>query len=158
MNKLIKGSMTTVISLAAFVVVALVALSIVSRSGSSHGLMQGKLLPCKHTQNCVCTEAFDNRNAEPIKISGLAAETAWAKLKNAVISTGGNVETEDNGYLWATFRTPIFRFIDDFEARLDMEQGVIHLRSASRVGHGDMGVNKKRLEKIVEQYEAGNQQ
>ncbi|WP_455197000.1 hypothetical protein, partial [Kaarinaea lacus] len=87
--------MTTVISLAAFVVVALVALSIVSRSGSSHGLMQGKLRPCKHIQNCVCTEAFDNRNAEPIDISGLAAETPWAKLKKAVISAGGNVETED---------------------------------------------------------------
>lgn len=156
MNKLIKGTMTTVFSLAAFVVVALIALSIVSRSGSSHGLKQGKLLPCKHTQNCVCTEAFDNKNAEPLTIQVTTTDVAWTQLKNAVISTGGTIESEEDGYLWATYTTPVFRFIDDFEARLDKTENVIHLRSASRVGHGDLGANKKRVEKIVAQYQAGN--
>lgn len=147
--------MATVISLVAFVVVALIALSIVSRSGGTHGLIQGKLQPCKFTQNCVCTEAFDNKNADPINISSMTAEVAWARLKNAVIATGGNIEMDDGDHLWAVYTTPLFRFKDDFEARLDNEEGVIHLRSASRVGHGDLGTNRKRVKNIIEVFNAG---
>jgi uncharacterized protein (DUF1499 family) len=58
-----------------------------------------------------------------------------------VLSTGD--------YLAATFRTPLLGFIDDLEARLDREAGVIQLRSASRVGHSDLGANRKRIERLV---------
>lgn len=148
--------MTTVLSLAVFVVVALVALSIVSRSGGAHGLVQGKLRPCQHTQNCVCSETFENKNIDPLSIVGMPADAAWTRLKDAVIATGGHIETDDGNYLWAVYTTPIFRFKDDFEARFDQDQNVIHLRSASRVGHGDLGVNRKRLERIVAQYNASD--
>lgn len=147
--------MITVLSLAAFVVVSLIALSLVSRSGGTHGLVQGKLQPCKFTQNCVCSEAFDNKNVEPINTSPMAHDEAWARLKNAVNATGGSIEESDDHYLWAVYTTPIFRFKDDFEARLDKEQGVIHLRSASRVGHGDWGANKKRVDLVISSFKAG---
>ncbi len=149
--------MVTLASLAAFVVVVLIAMSVMSQYGGSHGLFKGKLQACKATPNCICTEAFDNKNAEPINIQGLEAATAWEALKRVVIATGGEIETDDGMYLWATYRTPVFRFVDDFEARLDEQQGLIHLRSASRVGHGDMGVNKKRIENIIENYQASKQ-
>jgi uncharacterized protein (DUF1499 family) len=156
MNKLLKGTMTIVLSLTAFVVVALIALSIVSRSGGTHGLIQDKLQPCKFTQNCVCSEAFDNKNAQPINISAMAPETAWEQLKNAVITTGGEIQQVDANYLWAVYTTPVFRFKDDFEARLDESQGVIHLRSGSRVGHGDWGANKKRVDAVISAFNAGD--
>lgn len=149
--------MVTIASLAAFVVVVLIAMSIMSQYGGSHGLFKGKLQACKETPNCICTEEFDNKNAEPIHIQGLEAATAWEALKRAVIATGGKIESDDGKHLWATYSTPVFRFVDDFEARLDEQQGLIHLRSASRVGHGDMGVNKKRIEKIIENYQASKQ-
>ena len=146
--------MVTISSLAVFVIVALIALSITSRFGGNHGLIKGKLQPCKLTPNCVCTEEFNNKNAEPLTISGMMEDAAWELLKRAVVSTGGKIVSDDGRYLWATYTTPLLRFIDDFEARLDEQQAVIHLRSASRVGHGDMGANKKRIEKIVAQYQA----
>ena len=50
--------------------------------------------------------------------------------------------------MWATFRTRFWRFVDDVELRLDEKGGVIHVRSASRVGKGDMGMNRKRVEEL----------
>ena len=149
--------MVTIVSLTAFVIVVLIAMSIMSHFGGSHGLTKGKLQACKVTPNCICTEEFDNKNAEPIDIQGVNADAAWELLKNVVIATGGKIESDDGRYLWATYSTPLFRFVDDFEARLDEQQAVIHLRSASRVGHGDMGVNKKRIESIIEKYQASKQ-
>lgn len=55
---------------------------------------------------------------------------------------------EDERYLWATFSTRIFRFIDDLELRLDEENGVMHVRSSSRVGYSDMGANRRRVEDL----------
>ena len=146
--------MITIASLVGFVIVALIAMSITSHYGGSHGLFKGKLQACKATPNCICTEDFDNKNAEPINIQGVEAATAWEALKSVVVATGGKIESDDGKHLWATYTTPIFRFVDDFEARLDEQQAVIHLRSASRVGHGDMGVNKKRVDTIIEKYNA----
>ncbi len=150
--------MITALSLTAFVIVALIALSVVSRFGGGHGLLQGKLQPCKLIMNCVCTEAYDNKNAEPVTISGITADTAWELVRNAVKSTGGRIEIDDGKYLWATYTTPLLRFVDDFEARLDEQQAVIHLRSASRVGHSDLGTNKKRIDNIIEKFAAGKAQ
>ena len=59
---------------------------------------------------------------------------------------GGNVQVESCDYLAATFTSAIFKFVDDLEIRIDSTQEVIHIRSASRVGYSDMGVNKKRTE------------
>ena len=51
-------------------------------------------------------------------------------------------------YLAVTFTSSIFRFVDDLEIRIDTDQQLIHLRSASRVGRSDGGVNRKRLERL----------
>jgi len=67
-------------------------------------------------------------------------------LENVIREMGGTIHIAKNNYVAATFRSRIFRFVDDFEIRIDPVQKVIHVRSASRVGKGDMGVNKKRVE------------
>ena len=59
---------------------------------------------------------------------------------------GGDVQVESGNYLAATFTSAIFKFVDDLEIRIDSTEEVIHIRSASRVGYSDMGVNKKRTE------------
>jgi uncharacterized protein (DUF1499 family) len=58
------------------------------------------------------------------------------------------VVTEQPGYLYAQARTRLLRFTDDVEFSLDEAAGVIHVRSASRIGHGDRGVNRARVEAI----------
>jgi len=51
-------------------------------------------------------------------------------------------------YLHVEFRSTLFRFVDDVEFVIDEPQGLIHIRSASRVGYSDLGANRKRMEKI----------
>jgi len=58
------------------------------------------------------------------------------------------IVTVDGDYLHATFASRIFRFVDDVEFLVDRDAGVVHVRSASRVGYGDMGVNRRRVEEI----------
>jgi uncharacterized protein (DUF1499 family) len=64
------------------------------------------------------------------------------------------VITESNGYLYAEFTSTIFRFVDDVEFLIDVKAQVIHVRSASRLGTSDLGVNRTRVEKIRKSWEA----
>ena len=51
-------------------------------------------------------------------------------------------------YLHAISRTRLLRFTDDLELLLDEQRGQIDVRSASRVGYGDLGVNRRRVERL----------
>jgi len=117
------------------------------------GIEDGRLKPCPDKPNCVCSEnkAADSYIA-PLSIHGSIHE-AWTSAKQAIRELGGKFEKEGDGYLWATFRTRILRFTDDVELRMDEESRVIHVRSASRLGHSDLGVNKKRIESLRSRFE-----
>jgi uncharacterized protein (DUF1499 family) len=64
------------------------------------------------------------------------------------------IVTESGDYLHAEATSLIFRFVDDVEFFVDREAKVIHFRSASRVGHSDLGVNRARMENIREAFQA----
>lgn len=55
---------------------------------------------------------------------------------------------EDGVYLHAEVRSFLFRFVDDLEFLIDTEQSLIHMRSASRTGYSDLGVNRRRVEHV----------
>lgn len=61
---------------------------------------------------------------------------------------GGKIQEEQDGYLWATFTSRLFRFVDDVEFRMVSSDGIIHVRSGSRKGYSDLGVNRRRVEKL----------
>jgi uncharacterized protein (DUF1499 family) len=123
-------------------------LSMNSRRARETGLIGGRLRPCPGTPNCVVSEyGGKESHAEPFGFSGEAG-AAWKNAKESVISLGGRVEKDTGDYLWATFRSRIWRFVDDVELRLDAGGKAIHVRSASRVGKGDLGVNRKRVERL----------
>ncbi|MBP1699934.1 MAG: hypothetical protein H6Q41_5122 [Deltaproteobacteria bacterium] len=61
---------------------------------------------------------------------------------------GGKIQKEQDGFLWATFTSRVFRFVDDVEFRMVSTAGMIYVRSGSRVGYSDLGVNRKRVEKL----------
>lgn len=138
-------------SLAALLVVlgvVLVVFSVASRKPPELGLVDGRLRSCPATPNCVCSD-YPNNEAyiDPLGYAG-TAEMAWARLERAIAETGGKVIAGEPGYLHAVYETPLFRFIDDVEFRLDEKQKVIHVRSASRVGRSDLGANRKRVASI----------
>lgn len=126
----------------------LVGLSLASRKQPELGLIDGQLRPCPTTPNCVCSE-YSGKDAyiEPLGYSG-STEAAWARLERVIAETGGRVIAEEPGYLRAVYETQLLRFIDDVEFRQDNNNSVIQVRSASRVGHSDLGANRKRVEKI----------
>ena len=131
-------------------IVLLFVLGVMSRSGKLPGMQDGVLLPCPNTPNCVCSEyAYDTRHyIEPLAASGAAVSADLAILRELIIEMGGTVQAEQADYLAATFSSALFGFVDDLEIRTDASAGLIHVRSASRVGHGDQGVNRKRVETL----------
>jgi len=115
------------------------------------GVKEGRLAPPKTTPNCVSSQA-DPSDAEhyiaPIPFKGAAAQ-AMAAARDAVEGMqGAAVIRHEGGYLYAEFRTQVMRFVDDVELVFDEKAGLIHVRSASRLGRRDFGVNRARVEAI----------
>ena len=108
------------------------------------GMTDGKLPPCPRRPNCISSEDdAGSARIEPLAFTG-TPEAARECLKRAVQGIGGAIEFESEGYIWAVFKTTVFRFIDDMEFRIDPINRVVHLRSASRIGYYDFGVNRRR--------------
>jgi uncharacterized protein (DUF1499 family) len=111
-------------------------------------LVNGRLRPCPGTPNCVSSESENSsEKVDPLAIEGEAA-AAWVRLKKVIVELGGTVRSEEPGYLWTTFLVPLAGFTDDVEFRLDETAQVIHVRSSSRLGFSDLGVNRGRVEAL----------
>jgi uncharacterized protein (DUF1499 family) len=125
---------------------------------STIGLKDGTLCKPKRTPNSVvseCVEPTHPAYIAPIAFNG-DANAAMEALKNVVLSmTDSRIITAEPNYLYAEFRTPKMRYVDDFEARIDVEAKVIHVRSASRLGKRDFDVNRKRVEAIRAKFANG---
>ena len=117
--------------------------------------MQRQLKPCPDSPNCVSTQSSQaKKKREPIPFAGTAAE-AIARLKRVVGDMARTeLVAEDGNYLHYTFKTWPIPYVDDVEFIVDDREKVIHYRSASRVGHSDLGVNSRRMKKVVDAYEA----
>lgn len=115
---------------------------------ADHGEEGRTLRPCPASPNCVSTMSIESRHAlAPLRFAG-APDAAFARLKGIVrLAPRSNIVFEDNTYIHAEFRT-LLGFVDDVEFLLDRSAGIIHMRSASRLGYWDLGVNRKRLEEI----------
>jgi uncharacterized protein (DUF1499 family) len=122
-----------------------------SKLGQAPGLIAGALTPCPDKPNCVCSE-FEKDTAHyiaPLDYSGAPPERAWGDLLQIIEELGGKVIAADDEYIAATFSSPLFDFVDDVECRLEASEGRIQIRSASRMGHSDLGVNRKRVEAMA---------
>lgn len=108
-----------------------------------------KLPLCLNSPNCVSSQAQDAKHfIEPFKISG-DPEKAWAELRKYLDNHSRIVIThETHDTLHAEATSLIFHFVDDINVILDAENKLIHIRSASRKGHSDFGVNRKRIEAL----------
>lgn len=112
---------------------------------------------CPASPNCVSSQA-DPRDPEhhtdPLVLHGDPA-SAIARMATIIETHARTVVTHQSPTaLRATYTSRVFRFVDDVELRVDVEQGVLHIRSASRVGHDDLGANPRRVSKIRSDWEA----
>jgi len=128
------------------IVVYFFVLAYVSKSKISPGLVSGQLTACSVKPNCVCSESNEASShfIEPIAI--IPDDTLMPRIKALLDEMGTQTILETESYLAVTFTSGFFKFVDDFELRIDQANNLLHVRSASRVGHSDMGVNRKRVE------------
>ena len=109
-----------------------------------------RLDKCPASPNCVCSCYPDDTEhfIEPLTFK----KNVKSSLKKICLEKFKRCELvqEKENYLHFVFTSFLFRFKDDLEFVIDSKKKVVHVRSASRVGHSDLGVNKKRVEKIRE--------
>lgn len=119
------------------------------------GVHDGRLQPPSTTPNSVSSQAvlyLDHTmrayaSVEPYRLKGTGPATI-AKLKGIVEEMGGEVVKSEPDYLYVQFTTPVMKFVDDAEFWFNPAARVIEVRSASRLGSKDFGVNRDRIEAI----------
>ncbi len=115
----------------------------------SAGAQAISLDPCPATPNCVSSLATDpGHRIEPLRFHDAPA-AAWLRLQKVLDKLPRTRIIERTPQrLRAEFTSRVFRFVDDVVCVMDEAAGVIQVRSASRVGYSDFGVNRRRVETI----------
>ncbi|NRA01164.1 MAG: DUF1499 domain-containing protein [Myxococcales bacterium] len=113
------------------------------------GVSEAGLAPCPTSPNCVSSDAADSGHAiAPFELA-VPEGQAWHSAVSAVSALPRTkIVTERDGYLHAECRSAVFGFVDDLELELRAADQTIAVRSASRLGVGDFGVNRRRVESL----------
>ena len=113
------------------------------------GVTNGRLAPCRGTPNCVSSQA-DAADAEhyitPIVFKGTAVEAMVAAKRAVESMERTKIIREEGRYLYAEFRSKLLGYVDDVELYFD--GNAFQVRSASRLGRRDFGVNRERVERL----------
>lgn len=127
--------------------------SVAEPTFESNDMSREKLAPCPKSPNCVSSLADDSEH----KIAALgysdSPKGAFERVRKVIQSMPRSKITEDNyPYLHAEFRSLILRYVDDVEILVNTENQMIDIRSASRLGYSDLGVNRRRVRDIREKF------
>jgi len=113
------------------------------------GMTDGKFQPCPDSPNCVSSQSPDKKHfIEPIHYGGTQQQAKDRLMEVIQGMKRSKIVTDLDHYIHAEFTSTIFRFVDDIEFLIDDRTKIIHLRSASRIGYSDFGVNRKRMEEL----------
>ena len=117
----------------------------------SLGVSNQQLLSCPSTPNCVNSQSKDAEHSiQPLSYQK-NGEEAIAEIKNIINEQERTkIISETDNYLYAQFTTHWMGFVDDVEFYVNGDKGIIDVRSASRLGESDLGVNRQRIEQIRE--------
>lgn len=121
------------------------------------GVQQGRFASCGRRLNCVSSQADPGdaqRYVAPIEFRGAAPDAMQAARLAVESMAGATVVRQEPNYLHAEFRSRWMGFVDDVEFAYDERAGLLHLRSASRLGRRDFDVNRKRVEALRSRIEA----
>ena len=111
--------------------------------------MPSEITPCPNKPNCVSSvDKGRSSFIEPLHYRGDVAEVKSRLVKIISGMPRTVIVVNEGNYLHVTFTSRVFGFVDDVEFFINYEQGVIQVRSASRSGKYDFGVNRRRVESI----------
>ncbi len=124
-------------------------------AGGPGGQAPQRLAVCPGKPNCVSSEADDARHAvAPLRLKGDPA-VAWEGLREIVTQLPrSEVVRSTDRYLHVIYKSRIFRFVDDLELLWDPRTDRVAIRSASRTGYSDLGVNRRRVEELRQRLKA----
>ncbi|MGD0169281.1 MAG: DUF1499 domain-containing protein [Smithella sp.] len=119
------------------------------RASADVGLRDGKLSECPDSPNCVSSQTqMKGHTIEPLSYKGSLSDAKQALLSVISSLPRTKIILDNDRYIHVTFTSHLMRFVDDVEFLFDDTNKQIHVRSASRVGYSDMGVNRKRVENL----------
>lgn len=131
---------------------------------STVGVIGGQLQACDLSKsNCVCSQhARDSRRpgpheVQPFKFEGDAGDAMTRVIAVLMQQPRCRIVVNRPGYLHAEFTSKLMGFVDDVEFLLSSAEQVVHVRSASRVGLSDFGVNRARLEELREAFDEADE-
>ncbi len=142
------------ISLIVLGVVVRLSIDFFSKDRIATGLITSEdaspvLSGCDNLLNCTSSTASTKKNRiEPIEYQGSSSEVIEKIAPLISEKRGTMIETQNAHYLHATYKTALMGYTDDLELLLDNNDGVLHIRSASRIGRSDLGANRKRIEAL----------
>ncbi len=111
------------------------------------GVHDGRLTPCPESPNCVSSQASDaEQRIEPLLLRGSPSQTQALLVKLLADEPRVRLIEQDANYLHAEFSSQVLRFVDDVEFLIGDQ--AVDVRSASRLGYSDLGVNRKRIEHL----------
>lgn len=138
------------------------AVMMVGCAGNRHsqmGVIGGRLTVCPDSPNCVSSQSIDPRHAiDPLRYEGTAEKARRFLIEAVSGMKRARIVAAEERYLHAEFTSALFRFVDDVEFLLDDGTKTIHVRSASRVGYSDLGVNRRRVENIRSRFDTLNKE
>ncbi len=118
------------------------------------GAAEGKPAPCPDTPNCVSSQEKEGSHfIEPLRYTGDMAAAKERLLSVIGTMKRAKIIKSEEWYIYAEFTSAVFRFVDDVEFYFDDAAKKIDVRSASRLGRSDLGVNRKRVEEVRKRFE-----
>ena len=133
-------------------VLLIASMPLLSCSGkrpSNLGISDSRLAPCPASPNCLSSDDSDSAHKiSPFQLMKPATEV-WQTVRKLVSEMPRTrIVNETSDYLHAECRSGVFGFVDDLELHLRPSEGIIAVRSASRLGYSDFGVNQRRIETL----------
>ncbi|MES1924354.1 hypothetical protein T31B1_03485 [Salinisphaera sp. T31B1] len=109
--------------------------------------------PCANAPHCVSSQAdkASARYVEPYAFAGTADGARRALLTAIDKHNNATVERADRRFVHATFRSTL-GFVDDATFLIQPHDHIIDVKSSSRVGYYDFGVNRRRVETLRDQF------
>ena len=131
------------------IICVILPLAACSSNEVTTGIKDNRFTPCPGTPNCVSSDATDEEHrVAPYRLK-VAPQQAWHGLQNVIAAQPRKrLVSVDDAYMHVEFISAVFRFVDDVEFHLRSDDGIIAVRSASRTGSNDLGVNRERVENI----------
>jgi len=110
---------------------------------------------CPKRANCVSSEAKDKQHSvAPFRLQG-NPDVSWPRIRDTISAMPRwRIVAATDTYIHAECKSRVFGFVDDLELLLNLSNGVISIRSASRIGYSDLGANRRRVELLRQALKA----